>query len=272
MISHRFLVQAIAFLMPISMLFSQSEILTPAENYGGKSAINTLLKNEMVYPESSRNAGVEGTVELSFIVKNSGETDQLSVNKSVNKDIDAEALRLFNHLLWIPAINTKGVTINSKQEVAIKFKIKKYLKCTKQRGYDQIDYPHQPIDLSLSIYEIDQLSQMPKPVYEDPKMKFVDFLIQNMKYPELAKKQGVSGIVEVFFVVEPSSKASNIKILQSVGGGCSEEAVRLMGLLNWYPGLVDEMAVRTAMTLKITFNLSDSDNMKYVPADNNSQM
>lgn len=261
-----------AFLLPMSMLYSQSKILTQAENYGGKSAINSLIKNEMVYPEASRNAGVEGTVALSFIVKNSGGIDQLKITQTVNIEIDAEALRLFKHLLWNPAINTKGETVDSEQEVLIKFKLKKYLKYVKQRGYDTIEYPHQPIDTSLVIYEIDQLSQMPKPVYEDSKMKFGDFIIQNMKYPDLAKKQGVSGIVEVFFVVEPSGKVSNIKILKGVGGGCSEEAIRLMGLLNWFPGLVDDMAVRTAMTSKITFRLSDSENMKYIPADNNSQM
>jgi protein TonB len=261
-----------AFLMPISMLYSQSKILIPAENHGGKSAINSLIKNEMVYPEASRNAGVEGTVALSFTVKNSGETDQVMVTQTVSREIDAEALRLFKHLLWNPAINTKGETVDSEQEVSIKFKLKKYLKYVKQRGYDTIEYPHQPIDTSLKIYEVDQLSQMPTPVYADSQMKFVDFLMQNMKYPDLAKKQGVSGIVEVFFVVEPSGKVSNVTILQGVGGGCSEEAIRLMGILNWYPGLVGDMAVRTAMTLKITFNLDDSENMKYVPSDNNSQM
>lgn len=250
---------------------AQMAYYQPAENYGGKQALKDLTKLEMVYPEEARENNEKGTVVISFTVNPSGEPENIRVTQPVSESLDQEALRLFSLLLWTPA-RSKGTTISEDLETEFNFKLKKYLKEVKHRGYDQIPYPYSPVCESLEVYKTTSLDSMPRPVYDENGMKFADFIIQNMKYPDAAQKQGISGTVELFFVVEPSGNITNYKIEKSVGAGCNEEAIRLLKLLRWYPGIKDGKAVRTAMKLSITFNLEDSENMRYVPANNASQI
>ena len=261
----------IFLLLPVLSVFSQTGIYFSASNYGGKQALKDLIKNELVYPESSRTAKIEGIVVIKFIVKSDGTTNEVKISESVSPEIDNEAIRLFNYLLWIPA-NTDGKFTEENSELEIRFKLKKYTKLIKQRGYDKIEYPHLPVDKRFTIYETKDLTQLPKPVFDNPDFKFNDFIGQNLKYPDLAKKQGVSGVVELFFVIEPSGNISNIKTEQHVGAGCNEEAIRLVKLIKWFPGLKDGIAVRTSTTIKITFNLHDSENLRYVPSNYSNQM
>lgn len=267
----RICIQLIFVLLSFLSAFPQTDNYIPAGIFGGKQALKDLIKNELVYPESSRTAKIEGIVVIKFIVKSDSTTNEVKISESVSPEIDNEAIRLFNYLLWIPA-NTDGKFIEENSELEIRFKLKKYNKLIKQRGYDEIEYPHLPVDKSFTIYETKDLKQLPKPIFDKPDLTFSDFIGQNLKYPDLAKKQGVSGVVELFFVVEPSGNISNIKTKQHLGAGCNEEAIRLVKLLNWYPGLKDGMAVRTSITLKITFDLTNSESLRYVPANNNNQM
>lgn len=258
-------------LILISTLSAQSVYYTPAENYGGSQALKELIKSEMVYPEKAQQNKEEGKVVLQFTVASDGTVKDLNKAVSAGQKLDKEAIRILNHLLWTPA-KSKGTQVDDKSEVEITFKLKKYLKCVKQRGYDQIEYAHTPVDKSLAIYEFSELDAAPIPIYEEGSKKFGEFILQNMKYPEEAKKRGVSGTVELFFIIEPSGNITNLKTEKTVGAGCNEEAKRLLKLLRWYPGIKDNQAVRTAIKLSITFNLDDTDNMKYVPANNTNQI
>jgi len=267
----RYYLPAVLFLIVFSSAAAQGIYYTPAENYGGKQALKDLIKSEMVYPILSRQSKEEGTVLIQFTVSSDGTTRDIQFVESAGANLDAEARRLFDHLLWIPA-RSKGFEVDSKSEVEITFHLKRYLKNVKQRGYDQLSFLHTPVDKGFAIYEAKKLDTLPRPIYGEDDIKFDDFIVRNMKYPDDAKKRDISGTVAMFFVVEPSGNITNLKVEKSVGAGCTEEAQRLIKLLKWFPGIKDGLAVRTAIKLNITFNLNDSDNMKYVPANNNNQI
>jgi TonB family protein len=253
----------------LSTAVSQNIYYFPTENYGGKQALKELIRSEMVYPDISRQNKEEGKVVIQCTVTQTGDTKHVLVVKSAGKHLDKEALRLFGHILWAPA-QSKGAAIEDKSEIEIVFKLRKYQKNVRQRGYDQIKYKYMPVDKSLAIFQVQQLDSLPQPLFAEENMKFADFMIQNMIYPDDAKKRGVSGTVDLFFVVEPSGNSTNLRIEKGVGAGCNEEAKRLIKLLKWHPGIRDGMAVRTALQLSITFNLDNSNNMKYVPSNNSS--
>ena len=263
--------QIILLLLFFPDIHAQTGYFLPAENYGGKQALKDLVALEMVYPEDARENKQQGTVIIKFTVNKNGKAEDVVIAESVSESIDREALRLFDHLLWTPA-RSKGTTVDQKMEIKFKFKLNKYRKFVKHRGYDQIEYPYRPVDKSLKVYRHRVLDSFPKPVYPNMDMDFSDFIIENLNYPGAAKKQGIQGTVDMFFVVEPSGNATNFKVENGVGAGCSEEALRLLQLLHWYPGIKDGKAVRTAMKLSITFNLENSENMKYVPANNANQI
>jgi TonB family protein len=267
----RFALFSILFSIIILPIFAQSTYYFPAENYGGKDALKDLLRAEMVYPDEARANNEEGTVKISFTVSAKGETENIQITESVSPSIDREALRLFNLLLWDPA-QSKGTTTPEDLEIEIPFKYKKYQKTAKHRGYDKPVYMVKNTDKSNTVFQPQQLDSVPRPVYTHEVKDFTDFMIQNLKYPDAAKRQGISGTVDLFFVVEPTGNVSNYKVEQGVGAGCNEEALRLLKLLHWFPGMKDGKAVRTAMKISITFNLEDSENMRYVPANNANQI
>ena len=59
---------------------------------------------------------------------------------------------------------------------------------------------------------------------------------------------------------------THILVEKPLGGGCTEEAIRLIKMLKWKPGIKDNMAVRTKMELDITFHLDADSKIKYQPS------
>lgn len=245
--------------------------LLPAEPYGGKYQLKQFISETMYYPDQARKNKIQGTVAIAFHVNADGTVEHARVRHSLSPEADAEAMRLFRYLLWKPA-SARGASVDSEAKLEIDFKLRKYKRCVRQRGYDSLEYPYRPVDTSLRVYLSRQLDKSPSPVYDDGSKSFAEFILRNMKYPDAAVKQGISGTVELFFVIEPWGRISNVRVLEGVGAGCSEEAVRLLRLFRWMPGIKEGKAVRTEMQLSITFNLSDFEKHRYVPASNNNQI
>jgi len=83
-----------------------------------------------------------------------------------------------------------------------------------------------------------------------------NFMAENIKYPETARNSSISGVVYVSFVVEKNGSIGDVMVLKSIGGGCDEEAVRVIKLMpNWIPGKQKGQNVRTKFTIPINFNL-----------------
>ena len=77
-----------------------------------------------------------------------------------------------------------------------------------------------------------------------------------MKYPETARKEGIQGRVYVTFVVETDGTITDIRVLRGIGGGCDEEAVRVVKTMpKWTSGVQREQAVRVQFNLPIRFVL-----------------
>lgn len=82
------------------------------------------------------------------------------------------------------------------------------------------------------------------------------YLAENIKYPALAKESGIQGRVFINFVVEPDGSISNVKVLRGIGGGCDEEAVRVVkSMPNWKPGKQRGKPVRVSYNLPVKFTL-----------------
>ncbi|MFM9949848.1 MAG: TonB family protein [Saprospiraceae bacterium] len=54
------------------------------------------------------------------------------------------------------------------------------------------------------------------------------YLAQNLRYPDAARQKGIQGVVKLRFTVSAAGKLSNFKVLQKLGYGCDEEAIRLI--------------------------------------------
>ena len=82
------------------------------------------------------------------------------------------------------------------------------------------------------------------------------YLAQNIKYPALARDNGITGRVYVTFVVERDGSIANPKVLKDIGGGCGQEAIRVVkSMPRWTPGKQRGKAVRVQFNLPVNFNL-----------------
>jgi TonB family protein len=84
----------------------------------------------------------------------------------------------------------------------------------------------------------------------------IKFLQENIKYPEEAKKAGIQGKVFVTFVIQADGAVTDVKILRGIGGGCDEEAWRVVKMMpNWIPGKEKGKNVAVQFNLPINFKL-----------------
>jgi len=79
---------------------------------------------------------------------------------------------------------------------------------------------------------------------------------KNMVYPEEAKENQISGKVYVTFVVDAKGKIKDVKLLRGIGGGCDEEALRVVrNMPDWNPGKQRGKPVSVQFNLPVNFTL-----------------
>ncbi|MNS72451.1 Gram-negative bacterial tonB protein [compost metagenome] len=80
------------------------------------------------------------------------------------------------------------------------------------------------------------------------------YLADNLRYPQAARADEIEGIVYVNFVVAKDGSISRVKVARGVGGGCSEEAMRVLeNAPRWKAGKQKGTAVNVKMTIPIRF-------------------
>jgi protein TonB len=94
------------------------------------------------------------------------------------------------------------------------------------------------------------------PTYPGGDAARMKFLQENIKYPQMARESGIQGTVYVTFVVEPDGSVSDVRVLRGIGGGCDEEAVRVIKAMpKWIPGKQRGKPVRVQFNMPIKFTL-----------------
>ncbi len=95
------------------------------------------------------------------------------------------------------------------------------------------------------------------PEFEGGKEALYAFFAKNLRYPQKAKEDSVSGRVWLSFVVKKDGYVDNVKVLRGIGAGCDEEAVRVIQAMpKWKPGTMkDGTPVNVQYQLPINFAL-----------------
>ena len=226
----------------------------PPRPYGGKKQLKEFILSELEFPEKALNDKVNDKVIINFFIDSKGKASLYKIKKSVSPEVDKEALRILKKILWKPAI-FMGKPISHDHSIEIKFNYKQYRKICKRRGYNKIIYPFKPVDTTNKIYSFKKVEFIPTPVFKNKNQSINEFIAKKIEYPPAAKQQGLTGTVKISFIVETSGRISNIVILNHLGAGCDEEAVRVLKLIKWMPGIDKGKAVRVKMVLDVTFNL-----------------
>ena len=90
---------------------------------GGVDAMMEYLQKELRYPESAKEKGIQGRVTVQFIIDKEGNVTNSKVTRSVDKDMDAEAIRLVKAMpKWKPGMQ-KGKAVAVKYTVPVVFRL-----------------------------------------------------------------------------------------------------------------------------------------------------
>lgn len=82
------------------------------------------------------------------------------------------------------------------------------------------------------------------------------YLYKNIKYPPIARENNITGTVYVSFVINTEGKATNVKVVRDIGGGCGEEAKRVIeSMPPWKPGKQNGRPALVQFTIPIKFTL-----------------
>ncbi len=86
----------------------------------------------------------------------------------------------------------------------------------------------------------------------------IKFYHENVKYPEEARQNGISGTVFISFIVEKDGKITDIKLLRGTHELLDAEGLRVVKLMpKWNPGKQDGKAVRVQYNIPIYFKLDE---------------
>ncbi len=222
--------------------FSETEEANPDSIYtfvekapefrGGMEALQMYLNLSLVYPGKAINEGIHGTVYVQFVVEKDGSLSNSEIIRSLGGGCDEEALRVVNEMPpWIPG-KIKHRTVRVKMTFPVKF----------------ILVTQEP-DILETYLEADRM-----PYFYGGQIELDNYFLKTLAYPEQAENENVSGIVNVNFVVERDGGISKIVVVDSLGYGCDDEAIRAINEMPfWIPGMINDVPVRVLLSISIEF-------------------
>ena len=96
------------------------------------------------------------------------------------------------------------------------------------------------------------------PVYPGGMEAMLNFLKENIVYPNKEKRKRVSGTSYISFVVEKDGRVTDVKVIKGMpnGEGCDNEAIRVIKLMpNWKPAEKNGELVKSNQVIPIKFQL-----------------
>lgn len=198
------------------------------------------LSKEAGYTRDAYEAGVEGRVYVQFIVTKDGTVSDARVLRGLHKGLDKEALETIKQARFTPG-RQRGQNVRVQMSLPITFKL------------SDVEMPEPPEESTKG-----DKGNVFMAVEEMPQLKGgLAQLQQKINYPDMAKKAGIEGRVVVKFIVEKDGSVSNAKVLRGIGGGCDEEALRIVKQAKFKPGRHGGKPVRVQYSLPIPFQLRD---------------
>lgn len=107
---------------------AQEEIFTIVESYpefeGGIAAFNTHIMKKITYPPQAREAGVEGRVEVQFVVDKDGAISRVEAIRGIGRGFDEEAVRVVKGLPRFKPATQNGRPVRVRMVVPLDFRLK----------------------------------------------------------------------------------------------------------------------------------------------------
>jgi TonB family protein len=116
-----------------------------------------------------------------------------------------------------------------------------------QTAGEVVDPPQEP-----EVYTVVEVM----PQFPGGNEAMMQFIRDNLVYPEMAKEVGVQGKVICNFTVGKDGEVYDVNVLRGIGYGCDQEAIRVIKMMpKWIPGKQNGRPVNVKFNLPISFKL-----------------
>jgi TonB family protein len=188
----------------------------------GNGVTSPVLIREVkpVYTQAAMDRKVQGTVEVNAVILANGTVGDVTVKKSLDPDLDAEAIRAAKQWKFKPG--TK-------------------------------DGEPVPVEVSIEL----SFTLRDGPTYKIGAGVTAPVLIKEVKpnYPDSVKSEGIKGTVEMEGTVEPDGTITGIRVTHALEPRLDEEAVRALRQWRFRPGQKDGVAVRVQVEVEMSFTV-----------------
>ena len=206
---------------------------------GGTQALLLYLRENLQFPEEAKRRHIAGRVVVECMVEKDGSVDRIKVVSTPKPSLDREAVRLVRSMpKWKPGTQ-RGEPIAMNYVIPVFFK-------WEYSGEEDGD-EEQIINC-----------------FEDPAMfpggvdALINYLHENLQYPEEAKEKGIEGRVVVQFWVEKDGTIDYIEVINKErDSALGKEAIRLVNSMpKWEPAMQRGEPVTMKFTLPVDFKLN----------------
>ena len=112
----------------------------------------------------------------------------------------------------------------------------------------------------LGLYNPDESEDFFVVVEEMPQLiGGLQSLATQIRYPEMARRAGIEGRVFIQFIVNEEGEVEHPRVIRGIGGGADEEALRVVSLAEFTPGMQRGRPVRVQYALPIYFRLPNTE-------------
>jgi TonB family protein len=214
---------------PVFDLFDLKE---PPSFPGGEEALFKFYKSVMHYPDQARKAGIQGNVTLTFVIEKDGSLSNRHVLKDIGGGCGEEALRMLDQMpKWNPGA-VHGEPVRVRYMLPVRF------------GY------------TGPVFEMADVQDLPTFPGGEPALR--QSIAAKVSYPFTARMSNIMGIVELSFIVEKDGVISSPVLINDIGGGCGEAALKaLEDMPLWNPGMANGKPVRVRYLLPVHFGLGE---------------
>jgi TonB family protein len=241
-------------------LFSYSAKLQPhRDTYYNLALTKFNLGDTCAFCDNLKNAEKYGDYESGVLYDN-----KCIVKRKVNFDNRAHSDSIF-YAFFSKSICTHKIIQREYNIKDIKSgEVSTYVEnTTDSSGNNQLQIPEsfpdlkkfsiEPVD--TTVFTVTETEIMPSfPGGDEARLQF---LWNNIIYPQSAMERGIQGTVYVTFVIDKDGSIDDVKVIKGIGGGCDEEAIRVVKLLpKWRPGYQSGKPVRVLFNMPIRFTLN----------------
>jgi TonB family protein len=228
---------------------------------GGTAQMFAFISKNLSYPKDAVKAKKEGRVIVQFVIKADGAISDVKVIRQLYPSCDKEAVRVVSLMTrWIPG-KDKGKPVSVRFTLPIVFKLNDTASAgsaassnTSSAAYGQQNNEAEKESTpSAKTYEVVDV----EPQYKGGFATMFEYLKNNLRYPEEAKKAKKQGTVIVQFIVDKTGTIRDVIASRGIDSEMDAEAIRVVSSMpRWIPGKENGKDVSVKYTLPIKFRLN----------------